>query len=92
VIFHFRTGFTASSSREFGHGVLVDDRFEIAKRYFTTYFLVDFVAVLPLPQVLFYATCLVNLQHWSLMLGKMAFGSFFHVRPGCRFRLTSGFG
>ncbi|KAK8461327.1 hypothetical protein SEVIR_1G014301v4 [Setaria viridis] len=51
MIFQFRTGFTASSSRVFGHGVLVDDTFEIAKQYFTTYFLVDFLAVLPLPQV-----------------------------------------
>jgi hypothetical protein len=28
----------------------------------------------------------------GLMLRKMAFGSFYHVRPGCRFRLTRGFG
>jgi hypothetical protein len=26
------------------------------------------------------------------LLGKMAFRSFYHVRPGCRFRLTRGFG
>lgn len=53
IIFHFRTGFTASSSRVFGRGVLVEDKIEIAKRYLTTYFLIDFLAVLPLPQVLF---------------------------------------
>ncbi|CAL5059077.1 unnamed protein product [Urochloa decumbens] len=51
MVFQFRTGFTASSSRVFGHGVFVDDTFEIAKRYLTTYFLIDFLAVLPLPQV-----------------------------------------
>ncbi|KAG2649934.1 hypothetical protein PVAP13_1NG144100 [Panicum virgatum] len=51
IIFQFRTGFTASSSRVFGRGVLVEDTFEIAKRYLTTYFLIDFLAVLPLPQV-----------------------------------------
>jgi hypothetical protein len=28
----------------------------------------------------------------GLLLGKMAFGSFYHVRPGCQFRLTRGFG
>jgi hypothetical protein len=28
----------------------------------------------------------------GLLLGKMAFGSFYHVRPGCRFRLTRDFG
>ncbi|KAG8058620.1 hypothetical protein GUJ93_ZPchr0002g26071 [Zizania palustris] len=45
------TGFIAPSSRVFGRGVLVEDTFEIAKRYLSTYFLVDFLAVLPLPQV-----------------------------------------
>ncbi|CAN6278156.1 unnamed protein product [Urochloa humidicola] len=51
MVFQFRTGFTASSSGVFGHSVLVDDTFEIAKRYLATYFLIDFLAVLPLPQV-----------------------------------------
>uniref|UniRef100_A0A0A9AJK7 CNGC1 n=1 Tax=Arundo donax TaxID=35708 RepID=A0A0A9AJK7_ARUDO len=52
MIFQFRTGFIAPSSRVFGRGVLVEDTFAIAKRYLSTYFLVDFFAVLPLPQVL----------------------------------------
>ncbi|TVU33299.1 hypothetical protein EJB05_25109, partial [Eragrostis curvula] len=46
----FRTGFIAPSSRVFGRGVLVEDTFAIGKRYLSTYFLVDFLAVLPLPQ------------------------------------------
>jgi hypothetical protein len=33
-----------------------------------------------------------SLRKLRVVLGKMAFGSFFHVRPGCRFRLTHGFG
>jgi hypothetical protein len=28
----------------------------------------------------------------GLLLGKMAFRSFYHVRPGCRIQLTRGFG
>ncbi|WVZ76973.1 hypothetical protein U9M48_024881 [Paspalum notatum var. saurae] len=52
IIFQFRTGFAAPSPGVFGRGVLVDDAFAIAKRYLTAYFLVDFLAVLPLPQVL----------------------------------------
>ncbi|KAJ1278823.1 hypothetical protein BS78_04G108400 [Paspalum vaginatum] len=51
IIFQFRTGFAAPSPRVFGRGVLVEDTFAIAKRYLTAYFLVDFLAVLPLPQV-----------------------------------------
>ncbi|KAL6629581.1 hypothetical protein ACP70R_029346 [Stipagrostis hirtigluma subsp. patula] len=51
IIFQFRTGFIAPSSRVFGRGVLVEDPFAIAKRYLSTYFAVDFLAVLPLPQV-----------------------------------------
>ncbi|KAL0886596.1 hypothetical protein Bca101_010579 [Brassica carinata] len=51
MVFQFRTGFIAPSSRVFGRGVLVEDRSEIAKRYLSTHFIVDILAVLPLPQM-----------------------------------------
>ncbi|OIV98002.1 hypothetical protein TanjilG_26633 [Lupinus angustifolius] len=51
IIFQFHTGFIAPSSRVFGRGVLVEDAWAIAVRYLTSYFLVDILAVLPLPQV-----------------------------------------
>ncbi|XP_050893229.1 cyclic nucleotide-gated ion channel 1 isoform X2 [Lathyrus oleraceus] len=51
MIFQFRTGFIAPSSRVFGRGVLVEDSWAIAKRYLSSYFLVDILAILPLPQV-----------------------------------------
>ncbi|KAL6509263.1 Cyclic nucleotide-gated ion channel 1 [Orobanche gracilis] len=51
IIFQFRTGFTAPSSRVFGRGVLVQESWAIAKRYLSSYFIVDILAVLPLPQV-----------------------------------------
>uniref|UniRef100_A0A0E0PYM7 Cyclic nucleotide-binding domain-containing protein n=1 Tax=Oryza rufipogon TaxID=4529 RepID=A0A0E0PYM7_ORYRU len=51
IIFQFRTGYIASSLTTFGRGVLVEDRYAIAKRYLSTYFLIDVFAVLPLPQV-----------------------------------------
>ncbi|XP_054797809.1 cyclic nucleotide-gated ion channel 1-like [Prosopis cineraria] len=51
IIFQFRTGFIAPSSRVFGRGVLVEDAWAIAKRYLASYFFVDILAVLPLPQV-----------------------------------------
>ncbi|KAL1344321.1 cyclic nucleotide-gated ion channel 1-like [Arachis stenosperma] len=51
IIFQFRTGFIAPSSRVFGRGVLVEDSWAIAMRYLSSYFLVDILAVLPLPQV-----------------------------------------
>ncbi|XP_074291717.1 cyclic nucleotide-gated ion channel 1 [Silene latifolia] len=51
IIFQFRTGYIAPSSRVFGRGVLVEDAKEIAKRYLCSYFLIDILAVLPLPQV-----------------------------------------
>lgn len=52
IIFQFRTGFIAPYSRVFGRGVLVQDSWEIAKRYLSSYFIIDILAVLPLPQVL----------------------------------------
>lgn len=51
IIFQFHTGFIAPSSRVFGRGVLVEDSLLIAKRYLASYFFVDILAVLPLPQV-----------------------------------------
>ncbi|KAK9715916.1 hypothetical protein RND81_06G198500 [Saponaria officinalis] len=47
----FRTAYIAPSSRVFGRGELVIDPAQIAKRYLTSYFIVDFLAVIPLPQI-----------------------------------------
>ncbi|KZV32832.1 cyclic nucleotide-gated ion channel 1 [Dorcoceras hygrometricum] len=51
ILFQFHTGFIAPSSRVFGRGVLVEDSWEIAKKYLSSYFIIDILAVLPLPQV-----------------------------------------
>lgn len=51
IFFQFRTGFIAPSSRVFGRGDLVKDPSAIARRYLSSYFLIDVLAVLPLPQV-----------------------------------------
>lgn len=51
IIFQFRTGFIAPPSRVFGRGVLVEDFSAIALRYLKSYFLIDILAVIPLPQV-----------------------------------------
>lgn len=47
----FRTAYIAPSSRVFGRGELVIDPAQIAKRYLRWYFIIDFLAVLPLPQI-----------------------------------------
>lgn len=52
IVLQFRTGFIAPSSRVFGRGELVDDPFTIARRYLFSYFIVDILAILPLPQVI----------------------------------------
>ncbi|MCL7042474.1 hypothetical protein MKW94_023470, partial [Papaver nudicaule] len=51
IIFQFCTGFVAASSRVFVKGHLVNDPVAIARRYLSSYFFVDFLAALPLPQV-----------------------------------------
>ncbi|GAB4844590.1 Cyclic nucleotide-gated ion channel 1 [Ancistrocladus abbreviatus] len=51
IIFQFRTGFISPSSRVLGRGELIKDRFSIAIRYLSSSFVVDVLAVLPLPQV-----------------------------------------
>ncbi|XVE97461.1 hypothetical protein REPUB_Repub03eG0021700 [Reevesia pubescens] len=47
----FRTAYIAPSSRVFGRGELVIDPAQIAKRYLQRYFIIDFLAVLPVPQI-----------------------------------------
>ena len=51
IVFEFRTGFIAPSSRVFGRGELNEDPHAIAKRYLKSYFFVDILSILPLPQV-----------------------------------------
>ncbi|KAK4483526.1 hypothetical protein RD792_010723, partial [Penstemon davidsonii] len=50
IILQFRTGFIAPSSRVFGRGELIEDPKAIAKKYLSSYFIIDVLAVLPLPQ------------------------------------------
>ncbi|KAK9153958.1 hypothetical protein Sjap_001438 [Stephania japonica] len=52
IFFRFRTAYVAPSSRVFGRGELVIDPSLIASRYLVKDFWIDFVAALPLPQVL----------------------------------------
>ncbi|XP_050215579.1 probable cyclic nucleotide-gated ion channel 14 isoform X1 [Mercurialis annua] len=51
VVVKFRTAYVAPSSRVFGRGELVMDAKKIAMRYLKSDFLIDFIAALPLPQV-----------------------------------------
>ncbi|XP_043813126.1 cyclic nucleotide-gated ion channel 1 isoform X2 [Manihot esculenta] len=74
IIFQFRTGFIAPSSRVFGRGVLVEDSWEIAKRYLSSYFLVDILAVLPLPQVLGAFWYLFSIERETTCWKKFCYG------------------
>lgn len=51
IYLQFHTAYIAPSSRVFGRGELVIDPAMIAMRYLRRFFIVDFLAVLPLPQV-----------------------------------------
>lgn len=51
MVLQFRTAYIAPSSRVFGRGELVIDPAQIAKRYLRWHFIIDSLAVLPLPQV-----------------------------------------
>ncbi|KAJ8504218.1 hypothetical protein OPV22_005104 [Ensete ventricosum] len=47
----FRTAYIAPSTRVFGRGELVIDPAQIAKQYLRSNFVIDFLSVLPLPQI-----------------------------------------
>ncbi|KAI4355224.1 hypothetical protein L6164_004015 [Bauhinia variegata] len=51
IIFQFRTGFIASSSRILGSGELVADSVTTVKKYLFGYFVVDILSIIPVPQV-----------------------------------------
>lgn len=55
IIFQFQTGFIAPSSRVFGRGELIDDPHAIAKRYLSSYFIIDILSIIPFPQVVILA-------------------------------------
>ncbi|CAJ1950400.1 unnamed protein product [Sphenostylis stenocarpa] len=55
IIFQFRTGFIAPSSRVFGRGELVDDTSAIVMRYLSSYFIIDILSIIPLPQMVILA-------------------------------------
>ncbi|PON98025.1 Voltage dependent potassium channel [Trema orientale] len=55
IIFRFRTGFIAPSSRVFGTGEIVDDPLAISKRYLPSNFIVDVLSIVPLPQIVVFA-------------------------------------
>ncbi|MED6126514.1 hypothetical protein PIB30_079267 [Stylosanthes scabra] len=52
IIFQFRTGFIAPSTRVFGRGEVNDNPVAIVKRYLSSYFIIDLLSVIPFPQVL----------------------------------------
>lgn len=51
----FKTGFITPSPNGLGGGELVSDRMKIAKRYLVRHFVLDFIAVLPLPQIIIWS-------------------------------------
>ncbi|KAL0300494.1 UNVERIFIED_CONTAM: Cyclic nucleotide-gated ion channel 1 [Sesamum angustifolium] len=51
IVLEFRTGFVAPSSRLFGRGEVIGDGRAICTRYLSSYFILDIVSILPLPQV-----------------------------------------
>ncbi|CAO2839688.1 unnamed protein product [Amaranthus hypochondriacus] len=52
IILKFKTAFVSRNSRVFGRKELVMDRKAIAIRYFSTGFIIDVAAMLPLPQIM----------------------------------------
>lgn len=82
IIFQFSTGFIAPDSRVFGRGVLVEDTLAIAKKYIVSYFLIDILAVLPLPQVVIWIV-IPRLRGWRSLNTKnlLKFVVFFQYIP-----------
>ncbi|KAJ0250061.1 putative cyclic nucleotide-gated ion channel 13 [Hirschfeldia incana] len=55
IVFQFRTAYVSPLSRVFGRGELVEDTKAIALKYLSTYFIIDVLSILPLPQIVILA-------------------------------------
>lgn len=51
IVFQFRTAYVSPLSRVFGRGELVEDPKAIALKYISSYFIIDVLSILPLPQL-----------------------------------------
>ncbi|GLU11834.1 hypothetical protein SLE2022_285540 [Rubroshorea leprosula] len=65
IFIRFRTAYVAPPSRVFGRGELVIDSRKIASRYLRRGFCIDFIAALPLPQILIWVL-IPNLQRSAI--------------------------
>nr|POF23683.1 cyclic nucleotide-gated ion channel 1 [Quercus suber] len=63
--------FIRSSSRVFGRGELIDDPVAIAKRYISTYFIIDILAILPLPQMAIFVIIPTMKTKFPLVMKEM---------------------
>ena len=51
IIIQFRTAYVPRYNHMLGKRILIDDPHYVARRYLTSYFIIDVLAALPLPQV-----------------------------------------
>ncbi|CAK9165198.1 unnamed protein product [Ilex paraguariensis] len=77
IYIRYRTAYVAPSSRVFGRGELVIDSSKIASRYLRKGFWIDFIAALPIPQVLIWA--IIPNLNGSLMLNTRNVLRFFLI-------------
>ncbi|KAL4314790.1 hypothetical protein AHAS_Ahas15G0120300 [Arachis hypogaea] len=71
ISFQFRTAYIAPSSRVFGRGELVIDPAKIASRYLQRYFIIDFMSVFPMPQIIVWKY-LYKTRHSEVLSTKTA--------------------
>ncbi|KAL6012309.1 hypothetical protein ACLOJK_002789 [Asimina triloba] len=98
VVIKFRTAYVAPSTRVFGRGELVMDPKKIARRYLRTDFFIDFIATLPLPQIvvcsqMIKATGVVTKTAWAgAVYNLLLYMSWEHHGIFCRLnvRLHAG--
>nr|XP_043634226.1 protein CNGC15b-like [Erigeron canadensis] len=90
IYVRFRTAYDAPSTRLFGRGELVLDPFKISQRYLKREFSLDFLAALPIPQILTWLPFFDNSEMISTKISVLYFIMFqFFLRLYLVFKLTS---
>ncbi|KAL7613845.1 hypothetical protein Lser_V15G08404 [Lactuca serriola] len=90
IYVRFRTAYDAPSTRLLGRGELVLDPFKISQRYLKRDFTLDFLASLPIPQVLTWLPIFDNSEMLSTKTSVLYFIMFqFFIRLYLVFKLSS---
>lgn len=69
IIIQFRTAYVPRYNHLLGKRIFIDEPRYVARRYLSSYFIIDVLAALPFPQVSLFSIVIVHFNHMSSIIG-----------------------